>query len=355
MLPAISILNLAALWTEAILTVDLDQEERTHWIDTLDDLADMVFGGESLEMALTAARHGWDYPPLVAAMQGNITEKGAWEGEAPWFANELAAVRLHVLERRGQFREYLNLAQAEGQFMLYLHMLVKQGQSGLAVAEAEEHVQSPAEVQALAQTLLDHGEPAKALRLAQHGLALPAKPSTARLAAWLRDTARTQDEPELALDAAQRALAAETTLANYVAVQEVAGAHWDSMRAAVLKIVAAADEVEGRVDIYLHEGMYAEAIATVDAAQWFYDIDPVIEAVKVDYPDWAFGQCRRHAEEIMDAGRAKDYDVAAEWLRRGREILLVAGKRTEWSAYLNGVMDVHQRKYKLMPMLRALG
>ena len=34
----------------------------------------------------------WDYPPLVTAMQGNITEQGAWEGEAPDFADELTLV-----------------------------------------------------------------------------------------------------------------------------------------------------------------------------------------------------------------------------------------------------------------------
>ncbi|MBC8505460.1 MAG: hypothetical protein H8D34_11415, partial [Chloroflexi bacterium] len=44
----------------------------------------------------------------------------------------------------------------------------------------------------------------------------------------------------------------------------------------------------------------------------------------------------------------------AEWLQRGREILLSAGKKDMWNAYLDQAMDKHQRKYKLMPMLREL-
>ncbi len=64
--------------------------------------------------------------------------------------------------------------------------------------------------------------------------------------------------------------------------------------------------------------MYKQAIAVVDQAAWFSNIDKVIEAVKADYPEWAFRQCRERAEAIMDAGKAKNYDVAAEWLRRGR-------------------------------------
>jgi len=77
-------------------------------------------------------------------------------------------------------------------------------------------------------------------------------------------------------------------------------------------------------------------------------------AVKGEYPDWAFTQCRKRAEAIMDAGKSKDYDRAAEWLRRGRDILLAAGKQRDWAGYISLVMDKHQKKYKLMPMLRAL-
>ncbi len=80
----------------------------------------------------------------------------------------------------------------------------------------------------------------------------------------------------------------------------------------------------------------------------------MIEAVKADYPKWAFRQCQQNAEAIKDAGQDQNYRIAAEWLRRGREILLSAGEKEMWSACLDQTMDKHQRKYKLMPMLSEL-
>ena len=46
--------------------------------------------------------------------------------------------------------------------------------------------------------------------------------------------------------------------------------------------------------------------------------------------------------------------AAAEWVRHGRDILLAAGLEKMWRDTITHLMDVHPRKYKLMPMLRAL-
>lgn len=119
-------------------------------------------------------------------------------------------------------------------------------------------------------------------------------------------------------------------------------------------MTAQGKSAEHRVDIYLHEKQYQQAIAVVDQATWFSNIERVIEAVKADHPRWAFQQCRQRADAIMDAGQAQNYHIAAEWLRRGRDILLAAGEKDMWHVYLEQVMEKHQRKYKLMPMLHAL-
>jgi len=148
-------IGLGEIWAEALLMADLSMEEQGQWQDKLADLAETIYGGSSLEIAVTAAEHGWTYPPLVAAMQGSITEKGAWEDEAPFYADELAQIRLRILDQQGKFQEYLNLAQAESQFMLYLHMLVEQEQSDQAIAEAMQYLVSPEDIHALARTLVD--------------------------------------------------------------------------------------------------------------------------------------------------------------------------------------------------------
>jgi uncharacterized Zn finger protein len=346
--------ELGLLWAEALLSADLSLEEQQDWKDRLAAFVETIYGGASLEIAATAAEQGWTFPPLVAAMQGNITEKGAWEDEVPDFANDLAQIRLQILAQRGKFQEYLNLAQAEGQFMLYLHMLVKQGQSDLAISEALQYLLVPENIHALARTLVDNGEIEKAFQLAQHGLTLDEVRGKAALTEWLRDQAKDHGQPDLALDAARRALTESVTLKNYQALQQISGDAWKTLRAEALEITAQGKSAVHKVDIYLYEKMYQLAITVVDQATWFSNIDKVIEAVKADYPKWAFRQCQQRAESIMNAGKAQKYHVAAEWLQRGRDILLDAGEKEMWTTYIDQVMDKHQRKYKLMPMLDEL-
>ncbi len=141
---------------------------------------------------------------------------------------------------------------------------------------------------------------------------------------------------------------------NYQALQEISEDDWEALGAEALEITAQGKSAEHRADIYLYEKMHGQAIEVVDQATWFSNIDKVIEAVKADYPKWAFQQCQQRADAIMDAGEAQNYRTAAEWLRRGRDILLSAGEKKMWRAYLDQVMEKHQRKYKLMPMLREL-
>ncbi len=56
----------------------------------------------------------------------------------------------------------------------------------------------------------------------------------------------------------------------------------------------------------------------------------------------------------MNAGESGHYDEAASWLRRARDIYLQHQRQAEWTAYLNGLLERHARKYKLVPMLRDL-
>jgi len=266
----------------------------------------------------------------------------------------LAEIRLRILAQRGQYQEYLNLAQAEGQFMLYLHMLIKQGQSDKAISEARQYLVAPQDIQTLARTLVDHGEIQKAFQLAQHGLTLDDVRGKDALAEWLRDQARERGESDLALDAARRALAENVTLENYQALQQISGDGWKVLRSKALEITSQGKSADHKADIYLYEKMYQRAIAVVDQATWFSNIDKVIEAVKADYPKWAFQQCQQRAEAIMDAGQSQNYRTAAEWLRRGRDMLLSAGEIEMWTTYIDLIMDKHQRKYKLMPMLQEL-
>jgi uncharacterized Zn finger protein len=348
------LIDFGQLWAEALLTADLTRAERAHWEKRLSEWANGMPDDAVLDVAIAAAAQDWDYPPLLAVLQGHITDKGAWEDEVPEFADDLAEIRLRILERQGRFEEYLNLAEAEGQFLLYLQMLIRLGRGDQAFAEAREHLTEPGEILTVARTLAEHNEVERALDLAAHGLARESARERAALAKWLRDEAQAQGRTDLALQAAWQALRDHTSLENYCWLQEHMGDEWSSRRTEALEIVAAGSDHQQAVEIYLHERMYREAIALADRHPWWVDVGQVIEVVKGEFPDWAFGKCRQQAEEIMDAGKAGQYDIAIQWLRRGRDILLAAGRKTEWDAYLQSLLQKHQRKYKLVPMLKTL-
>ena len=344
-------LDLGVLLAEALLNQDFSPDQRAQWLARVEDWGEDSIDPDVVETALD---QWWDYPPLVAAMQGNITELGAWgAGEAPGFADELTLARLRILERQGRTQEYIHLAEAEGQASLYVNMLARSGQAARAVAEAQQWTQSPTEILSLAKVLVEQGERAAALDVAGHGLDMTGQESKTELARWAVTLAQGADDPALARRAAQTAFTSSYELADYQVAERVAGAVWPAVKASLLEQMARSTSYH-KVDIYLYEHMLADAMAVVDGSYWSGDLDRVIQAVRAEYPDWGIGKCQRQAESIMNAGKAKDYDTAVAWVRTARDIYLQHARGAEWQAYLNGLLELHARKYKLVPMLRGI-
>lgn len=350
--------EVGSLFAEAILSADLSPDERktlakklTGWQREVED-----YGvDEAFDVAIAAAEQGWDYPPLLKVLrEGQITEKGAWEDESPWYADDLAAARLKVLERQGRTTEYLRLAEAEGQTALYLTMLVKLGRGQEAVAYAQQYMTTTDEALALAQALREHNQPGDALKIAEQGLSLHGE--SLPLARWLRDFATQVFQPELALQAAKVAFGRSPSLAEYLATEAVAGSAWPAAKEELLKQLAATHYAPGKIDIYLHEGMVDEAVKAVDKSAYLgYDaLERVVDAATQSHPDWAIRQCRKQAEEIMDGGKSQYYHHAIRWLEKARLAYLAAGQTQEWRSYLEGLINKHARKYSLRPQLEAL-
>jgi uncharacterized Zn finger protein len=113
------------VWAEAILTAEWSKVEVKQLRSDLESWQD---AWEDFPMALEALDQGWHYPPLVRVLQGEISELGAWAGESPDFADDLALVRLRILARQERWQEYLYLAEAEGQNNQYVAMLAQLGQ-----------------------------------------------------------------------------------------------------------------------------------------------------------------------------------------------------------------------------------
>jgi uncharacterized Zn finger protein len=359
--------DLAAPWAEAILTADssttltpgLTPAEREQWARKLAEWqADLDDYGmeEVFEAARLAAEQGWDYPPLVRAMAGEITELGAWEDEdVPSCADDLTLARLAVLERQGRLQEYLYLAEAEGQTGLHLTMLAKVGRVQEAIEEGLRYLSTTEDAFMLARALREKGELAGALRIAEHGLTLEGQ--KAELAAWASDLATGLGETQRGLDAGLIAFREAPSQAGYRKIQELAGEGWLARQAELLDFLRRASSYfaqDARVEIFLHEGLLDDAIAVVRDYAGYGLLERVMDAAIEKRPDWVIEAACKQAERIVDAGKANQYEYAVGWLKRARAAYRAAGREAEWRAYLAGIRARPGRKYKLMGLLDGM-
>lgn len=349
--------DLGAIWAEALLTGDLTAEERQVWAPKLKrwqkELSDYGID-EGFNVALSAAAQGWEYPPLRRVLGGEIDERGAWDGEPPLWADELAQARLHVLDRQGRHQEYLYLAEAESQTDKYVTMLARLGRSAEALEYGRAHLTTPQEARALALALWEQGETERALESAERGLSLEGPKGD--LPAWLRDRAAEQGQTERALAAARVAFEQDQNLVTYLKVQELAGEGWPDVQPALLDRLRGIRSYypQGPVEVFLHEGLIADAIAAVDRGATHTLVEQVADAAITSHPDWVIKASRAQAEGIMDGGKAQYYSAAAGWLRRVQAAYRATGREQEWQAYLASLLNRHGRKYSLVPLLKAL-
>ncbi len=341
-------------WCETILSAELTSEEKVDLkvnLETWQDEWDADFG-----LALEALYQDWNYPPLMRVLEGQITEQGAWDREAPDYSDDLALIRLKILEREERYQEYLYLAQAEGQTQQYLTMLGRLGRVEEAFAAAKTQMTSMEEAFALAKTLRDQGALLQALSIAQMGLKLPGS-SQYDLGTWTSDLAFELGDDQAALSAKKSAFQARPSFQDYQKIENLAGETWVSVKTDLLKILythGAWGIEEAKVDIFLHEGLIDDAIATVAELSSYYStiIRRVMDAAIPHNPDWVITNARRRAESIMDAGKAEQYCYAVEWLKKVRTAYLDLGRQSDWSAYRAQLMQTHARKYKLMGLFK---
>jgi uncharacterized Zn finger protein len=354
--------DLGEVWAEAILTADLSSKERQSWGKKLAkwqrEIGDYVDGG--FEAAVAAVEQHWDYPPLVRVLQGKARGRGIWgdddgDDDLPWYADDLTVARLNVLERQGRYQEAARLAEAEGQIARYVAMLARMGQVPEAMQYALRHLETAGEALAFAQTLHERGAIEEALRIAEHGLTLQ-RYNKAELAVWLRDMAAQHGKPEQALQAALAAVREAPNLKSYLRAWELAGENWSPLREELLQHLrqrGRSDEA-GPVDIFLHERLFDDAL---NIAQGSWDrslIGRVVDAVTEHLPNEVIPICHKQADDIMDKGEASHYDTAVHWLQRAKKAYRVAGREAEWKALLEKLIDRHQKKWKLRPMLQSL-
>jgi uncharacterized Zn finger protein len=350
--------TLSKAWCEAVLSGELSAKERTDIQTNLETWQEEWNADFSL--AITALQQGWDYPPLLKILAGNITQYGIWENqEIPDYASDLALIRLKILERQERDQEYLYLAESEKQTQQYLTMLGHLGRVEEAVTIAQSQMSTMEEAFALAQTLQKKKALQQALNIAQQGFNLPGK-CRYQLGIWTSELAEELGDINAAILARKNAFQGNPTFANFQIIEELAGDNWGNIKLDLLQILRTVTMfgiTEEKVNIFLHERLIEDAIFCVSELRSFDAelIYRVMDAAVSVNPDWVIENSRRRAEKIMDAGKSEYYRYAVEWLKKTRAAYLASDQQGEWKKYYQQLLDMHCRKYKLMELLRQRG
>ncbi len=345
-----------AAWAEVLLSADLTEDEIAEWQENLEVWQDRL---GSFAMALEALRQGWDYPPLVRVLQGDISELGAWSGEAPDWADEFSQIRLKILARQERYEEYLHLAKAEGQTQQYLTMLGQLGRVDQAMTIAQRQMSTLSEAKALAEMLRSQNQLPQALDIALQGLRFENNnPYVAfDFATWASDMAEGMGNTSAALEARILAFKAKPSLQDYQAIAGLAETGWPAVRETLLHHLRTASpwgREQAQVDIFLHEGLLEDAIAVASGLSSYHSqiILRVMDRVVATHSQWVIDNARPRAESIMDGGKAKDYQSAVEWLKRVKAAYHALGQGADWSGYRQILLNQHGRKRKLMGLMQ---
>ena len=262
-----------------------------------------------------------------------------------------------MLEREGCTDEYLNLARATGQSVQYATKLVDVDRVDEAVEYAQDHFSTPDDVLAVAKALRGADRPTAAIEVGRHGLTLNGTRNAA-LAEWLRDVASAHGDDETAREAAVAAFKTEPSLETYRAAREVTGDDWSRTREELLDHLQqrspGRETAREYAEIFLAEDMLDEAVAIVEESGHYTVVEPVVEAVWEDRPEWTIEVCKDQAEPIIEQGESDRYRHAVQWLRYAGKAAQAAGELDAWRDYVETLRDEHYRKYKLRPMLEDL-
>uniref|UniRef100_B8HQN2 Zinc finger SWIM domain protein n=1 Tax=Cyanothece sp. (strain PCC 7425 / ATCC 29141) TaxID=395961 RepID=B8HQN2_CYAP4 len=357
-------------WAAAILNTELSSQET---IDTQVQLEEWgaVFS-QDFAISTEALRQGWDDPALEALLQGR--EADLWPDGRPDCADDLTLIRLNILERQERLDEYLNLAHAEGLWQAYLTLLIRLNRIAEALTYSDRLTYLE-DAFAVAKALRERGEEQAALELAVQGLSLAKRPIKGLtwyelnhidrgqnyykydLATWTSELAEGLGDRDTALATQITAFQARPSQADYARTHSLAEGQWPTVRSQLLDYLRQLDtwtSLEAKVNIFLEEGLIADAIATIDQR---FGYDPLLlrvmqAAISVN-PQWVIDRARQRAEDIIDRGKAEAYDTAVQWLEQVKAAYTQLEELSEWQTYRDQLKTKHGRKYKLMNLMKT--
>ena len=287
-------------------------------------------------------------------------------------AHALAKTRIAILERQGRLQEAGNLARTAGLDTEYAGILIRLDRISEAADYAQKTLAENSAMLQIALLLADRNATAEAIAVGYAGLNLPDGPANVRvsyspsyvshprrqLAEWLLHYARENGEPEIALQAGIVSLTAAPLLETWQKLPALAGDDWEELKMELLGnllsrlVIYSYDG--GQADIFLHEGLFAEAVALVKSVGGHELVERVADTALIHVPQDVLALSRDRAEKIMDAKKADRYPDAARWLRKAKKAYMTMDRAAEWQTYFLHLKSEHARKYTLMPLLNEL-
>jgi len=343
---------LAQVWTETILSSDLSSQEKLKLQEELEIW--QTQWNVDFAIILTALKEGWEEELLQAILQGKVKVEDT--EEKPYYQDDLTLIRLKLLKQKGRHEEYLNLAKATNQTQEYLIMLAWLDRIEEAIQTAQTEMTTMEEAMALSNALQNQGATEEALQIAQRGLTLSGD-CDYKLATWIVELTQELQDPDLILAANLKVFEIEASFEQYKKLKTLAGEDWNSLKLDLLDLLQTQHGwrvQREKIRIFLAENLVEDAIAGVKQISDYQKdlIQLVMDAAMSVQPDWVIEKASKMAEAIMDAGKADHYNQAVNWLKNVKEAYSQSGRRAEWLTYRENLVNLHQRKRKLMGLFR---
>jgi uncharacterized Zn finger protein len=401
-------------WAEAILTQlsiapqDLDRPDLCAKLELWDSDA----FNYSFDLSITALGQGWDDEALLGVLAG--TQHQLWpKGERPSYADDLAQIRLGILNDQERWSDYINFARAERQEGDYITMLIDRDRIA-DVGPLISQLTRFNDIKTIAHSLRDHGALTEALQAVQRGMKLVTDPMSLRglcLESWEEDPESEFDDDDLddklvdesedddesqahmnrfgrfhtsiyatdelalwgselaeelgeltqAIDLRRTAFQLKPTIQGLKDLETLtltahSTAQWSQIKTELITTLRTEKRhynTSDLIDIYLAESLVEDAIRVVSTYQPETDLLRVMKAAIPVNPDWVIRTATAEADRIIKVGKADRYDWATTALEQLRNTYRHLDRDADWYAYSDQLVSLHSRKSKLMGLMRS--
>ncbi len=179
---------------------------------------------------------------------------------------------------------------------------------------------------------------------------------------WLSEKYSTYGRAEKALDIELVRFQAQPDEATYRSVQSIAQLPgqqkdlWSTLRPRLLKTLEQQNKWGALISIYLAEGEVGHALSALTQMEkqsaislygygysyrWTsssYQLQ-VAKAAEAEYPDDSIRLYQRAAEKLIDARGRENYQQAAEYFTRVKQLYQRHGREAEWNAYITDLRN----------------